>query len=72
MSAALGFIIMAEVLVAMFVLWGFLHEELFLRFEENMAAALRRRFPRKKRAARRLRVVKNSRSARRGPDRSAA
>ena len=72
MSAGLGFIIMAEVMVAMFVVWGFLHEDLFIRFEENMAAAFRKRFPRKKRAARKLRVVKNTRSARRGPDRSAA
>ena len=71
MSTQLGIIILAEVALSLFIIWGFLHEDIFIRFEDRVCRAVSRRFSRKRRAARRLRVV-GGRSARKGPDRSAA
>ena len=72
MSAGLGFVVLCEVAVALFVIWGFLHEDLFIAFEAKAAALLRARFSRKRRAARKLRVIVGRRSGKKGPDCSAA
>ncbi len=63
MTASFALIIFAETLVALFVIWGFMHEEKFIRFERRVSARIARirRARAKKRAAARLRVVKGSR-----------
>ena len=71
MTAEMGYIILAELALALFVIWGFLHEERFIKFEAKLGRALRTLFSRKKRAARKLRVIRG-RATRRDPDRSAA
>ena len=71
MTAELGMIIMAEVAFALFVIWGFLHEDRFIRFEEKLGKVIRRLFFRRKRAVRKLRVIRG-RVAQKGPGRSAA
>ena len=71
MTAELGYIILAEVVFALFVIWGFLHEDRFLRFEEKLGKIVRRLFFRRKRAVKKLRVIRG-RVAQKGPGRSAA
>ena len=71
MTAELGYIILAEVVFALFVIWGFLHEDRFIRFEEKLGKVIRRLFFRRKRAVKKLRVIRG-RVAQKGPGRSAA
>ncbi|MBQ6021507.1 MAG: hypothetical protein IJL25_01120 [Clostridia bacterium] len=71
MTAELGYIILAEVVFALFVIWGFLHEDRFIRFEEMLGKIVRRLFFRRKRAVKKLRVIRG-RVAQKGPGRSAA
>ena len=71
MTAELGYIILAEVAFALFVIWGFLHEDRFIRFEEMLGKIVRRLFFRRKRAVKKLRVIRG-RVAQKGPGRSAA
>ena len=71
MTAELGYIILAEVAFALFVIWGFLHEDRFLRFEEMLGKIVRRLFFRSERAGKKLRVIRG-RVAQKGPGRSAA
>ena len=71
MTAELGYIILAEVVFALFVIWGFLHEDRFIRFEEMLGKIVRRLFFRRKRAVKKLRVIRG-RVAQTGPGRSAA
>ena len=71
MTAELGDIILAEVAFALFVIWGFLHEDRFIRFEEMLGKIVRRLFFRRKRAVKKLRVIRG-RVAQKGPGRSAA
>ena len=40
MDTALSVIILCEVLVTLFVVWGFLHEQSFVRFEHAIARAV--------------------------------
>ena len=71
MTAELGYIILAEVVFALFVIWGLLHEDRFIRFEEMLGKIVRRLFFRRKRAVKKLRVIRG-RVAQKGPGRSAA
>lgn len=71
MSTAVGLIILAEALVALFIIWGFMHEDRFIRFERRIAESFSRRPVSKKSAAKRLRlVVDNTKKA--DPDYTAA
>lgn len=40
MSTTLSFIILAEVLLTLFVAWGFMHEELFVKLEDKIIIAV--------------------------------
>lgn len=73
MSTAVGMVILAQVMVALFVIWGFLHEDLFIRFENSVSRALRvKRTQRlKAKSAKRLKVVVD-RSTQNAPDYTAA
>ena len=71
MTADIGMIIMAEVAFALFVIWGFLHEDRFIRFEAKLGKILRSLFSRRKRTIKKLRVIRGS-AARKGPGRTAA
>ena len=55
MSTVIGLIILAEALLGLFIVWGFMHEDRFIRFEQKIAA----KHSRAKRLgrAKRLRVV---------------
>ena len=57
MSTTVGLIILAEALVALFIIWGFMHEDRFIRFENRLIESFRLRPMSKKKAASRLRVV---------------
>ena len=59
MSTAIGIIILAEVVLTLFTVWGLMNEKRFIRFEQNVAAAVRiglRRLRRKTAAAQHRRV----------------
>lgn len=53
MNTTLSLIILAEVLLTLFVVWGFLHEKAFVAVERRIARAVRRRV----RAARRRKAA---------------
>ena len=61
MTAGFALIIFAETVFALFVIWGFMHEDLFIRFERRMFKRIAR-IKAQRRAAKRLRVVKNVRA----------
>ncbi len=42
MSTTISFIILAEVLLTLFVVWGFTHEERFVKFEDKIILAVLR------------------------------
>ena len=71
MSITIGCIILAELLVSGFIVWGFMHEELFIRFENRLLSKYARRPYRVKRAAKRMRVIVG-RTHETGPDYTAA
>lgn len=50
MSTTISFIILAEVLLTLFVVWGFMHEEKFVQFEDKIIFSILR-FIRSKKAA---------------------
>ena len=37
MSTAIGLIILAEALLSLFIVWGFMHEDRFIRFEQRLS-----------------------------------
>ena len=41
MDTALSIIILCEFLVTLFVIWGFLHEQSFVRFEQKLYRKLK-------------------------------
>ncbi|MBR3767843.1 MAG: hypothetical protein IKL10_06345 [Clostridia bacterium] len=51
MSTTLSIIILCEVIFALFIVWGFMHEELFVAFEDKIIFAV-------------LRKIRSSRSSR--------
>ncbi len=55
MSIMVAFLIALEAAAAVFVIWGFLHEERFIAFETRIAKAFGRRPVNKKKASKRLR-----------------
>ena len=70
MSTGIGLIILAQALLALFVIWGFMHEDRFIRFERRLAekrAATRRT----KKSRAKLRLVVD-RAAQEHPDFTAA
>lgn len=48
MSTTLSFIILAEVVLTLFVVWGFMHEERFVKFEDKIIFGILRAIRRKK------------------------
>ncbi|MBQ7638955.1 MAG: hypothetical protein IJS90_08650 [Clostridia bacterium] len=54
MNTALGLVIMAQLALTMFIIWGYMHEDLFVALENRMFA---RRVSR--RAAKKLRLIVN-------------
>ncbi len=71
MNTAVGLIILAEALFALFIIWGFMHEDRFIRFENRISEAYRSRKARRSGRAKHLRLVVD-RSAKEDPDFSAA
>ena len=69
MSIPLTFTILAELALTAFIVWGFFHEDRFIRFERRIGARIKKVF-RKKKTRRPLRAVPGCRSPR--PDTSAA
>lgn len=53
MSTALSIIILCEVLFGLFIVWGFMHEERFVAFEDKIIFAVLRKI-RRKRAGREI------------------
>lgn len=53
MSTTLSIIIIAEVLFTLLIVWGFMHEEKFVAFEDKIIFAVLRYF-RKRRAAKEI------------------
>ncbi len=53
MDTALSVMILCEVMVTLFVVWGFLHEQSFVRFEHAIARAV----------SKKLRAIRRSRTA---------
>lgn len=62
MSTAFGIIILAQVLLSLFVIWGFCHEDKFLRLEAKIALYFSHRNRRKQKAAKKLRLVADLRN----------
>lgn len=59
MSTTLSIIILAEVLFTLFIVWGFMHEEKFVAFEDRIIFAVLNKIKRRKsskEAARRERI----------------
>ena len=48
MSTTLSLIILGEVLLALFIVWGFLHEDRFVAFEDKIIFAILKKIRRKK------------------------
>lgn len=48
MSATLSIIILCEVLFTLFIVWGFMHEEKFVAFEDKIIFAVLRKIRRRK------------------------
>ncbi len=69
MSISVSLIMLAELLLAGFVVWGFMHEDRFIAFEQRLAGVFARRASVKKKAAKRLRIVPKDVC---GPDTTAA
>ena len=42
MATSTAIIIIAEALLALFVVWGFMHEDVFIRFEKRIGNTFRR------------------------------
>ena len=59
MSISLAIVILAEFALTVFIVWGFFHEDRFVRFEHRVGMKLRRLFRRKN--ARPLRAVAGGR-----------
>ena len=57
MSIGVSLIMLAELLLAGFVVWGFMHEDRFIAFEKRLAKRFASRASVKKKAAKRLRIV---------------
>ena len=51
MTTTISFIILAEVLLTLFVVWGFMHEDRFVAFEDKIIFAILRSIRNKKNAA---------------------
>lgn len=48
MTTAISFLILGEVIFALFIVWGFMHEERFVAFEDKIIFAVLRAIRRKK------------------------
>lgn len=48
MTTAISFLILGEVIFALFIVWGFMHEERFVAFEDKFIFAVLRAIRRKK------------------------
>lgn len=48
MSTTLSFIILSEVLFTLFIVWGFMHEDLFVKFEDKIIVSIIRSVKRKR------------------------
>lgn len=42
MSITISFIVIFELIILAFIVWGFLHEELFVDFEDKIVAKVRK------------------------------
>ena len=59
MSISLAMIILAEFALTVFIVWGFFHEDRFVRFEHRIGMKIKRAFRRKN--ARPLRAIAGGR-----------
>ena len=71
MSTVNALIILGETLVVMFIIWGFMHEDRFIRFENRIAEKFRSRRSKRASRAKRLHLVVD-RTKKDDPDYSAA
>ena len=71
MSTMIGCIILAEALLAMFIVWGFMHEDRFIRFEHRIAEVFKNKRARRTGRAKHLRLIVD-RTKKEDPDYSAA
>ena len=71
MSTAIGLVILAEALLGLFIIWGFMHEDRFIRFENRIAERYKNKRAKRSSRAKHLRLVVD-RTKKEDPDFSAA
>lgn len=56
MSVSLSIVILCEVLSTLFIVWGFMHEDKFIQFEDNLKFVIKRKFKKAKRFCKAVKV----------------